>query len=182
VAPLSFVIVEVPFAEAPLTKFTAEHPGCTIDLISEPSVAVDGDVLHLSVVLIKGAPPEELSALLRRVGRVYDQVETLERDDLQGTWLGRMRLRDSVYVRLPAAKVITAFQHRFGAPWTHLEQGTLHLRARITDPAQGGLLVDQMRRYFEQAGVEAQVELRDISAKDYGVWEDLVQRAIGLSP
>ena len=58
----------------------------------------------------------------------------------------------------------------------------MHLRARVNDPAHGDLLADQMRRYFSKADVDAQVEVRDISAKDYGVWEDLVQRSIGLAP
>jgi hypothetical protein len=93
-----------------------------------------------------------------------------------------MRLRESVYAHDPGARVITQFQHRFGAPWTHLENGLVHLRAKVNDPAQGELLADQMRRYFTKAGVEAQVEVREVSVKDHGVWEDLVQRSIGLAP
>ncbi|HJQ92809.1 MAG TPA: hypothetical protein VJ874_00830, partial [Candidatus Thermoplasmatota archaeon] len=94
----------------------------------------------------------------------------------------RMRIKESMFLHNPGAQVIVQFQHRFGAPWTHIEQGTVHLRARITDTEQAEVLADQMRRYFAKAGVDAQVELREISAKDYGVWDELVQRAIGLSP
>lgn len=180
-APL-FVIAEFPMRDTPLASFTAAHAGCTIDLISEPVVAEGAERYHPSIVLVKGAPPKELTALLKRLSKVYDHVETLDRNDVEGTWLGRMRLRESVYLHNPGAAVITGFQHRFGAPWTHLENGVLHLRARVNDPAHGEVLADQMRRYFQQAGAEAQVEVRDISTKDYGVWEDLVQRSIGLSP
>lgn len=177
----AFVIAEFPLRDTPLSGFTASHPGCTIDLISEPVVEGGAERFHPSIVLVKGAAPPELADLLSRLAQVYDHVETIERDDLARTWLGRMRLRESAYVHNPGAAVVTRFQHRFGAPWTHLENGIMHLRARVADPARGELLADQMRRYFDKAGVEAQVEVRDISAKDYGVWEDLVQRSIGLA-
>lgn len=176
-----FVIVEYPMPDTPLSGFTARHPGCTIDLISEPPVDAGAERLHPSVVLVKGAPKPELDRLLERLQDVYDHVETIERDDVRGFWMGRMRLRESAYVHSPGARVVTQFQHRYGAPWTHLEHGLVHLRAKVNDPAQGELLADQMRRFFDKEGVEAQVEVREISAKDYGVWEDLVQRSIGLA-
>lgn len=178
----AFVIVEFPMADAPLAAFTAAHPGTTVDLISEPPVPDGKDTLHPSIVLVKGATPKALALLLARLAKAYDHVETIERDDAHGLWLGRMRLRESVYARDAGAAILTRFQHRFGAPWAHLEAGQLHLRAKVDDPARGEVLADQMRRYFAKAGVEAQVEVREISAKDYGVWEDLVQRSIGLAP
>lgn len=180
-APL-FVIVEFPVRDTPLASFTASHAGCTIDLISEPVVIEGPDRFHPSIVLIKGSPPTDLTRLLDRLAKVYDHIETIERNDLQSSWLGRMRLRESAYMHNPGAAVITQFQHRYGAPWTHLEAGVMHLRAKVHDPSHGDLLADQMRRYFAKSKVDAQVEVRDISVKDYGVWEDLVQRSIGLAP
>jgi hypothetical protein len=177
-----FVIVECPAEDLPLASFTLRNPGTTIDLISEPAVEEGGDRLHPSLVLIKGAPPAALALLLKQLGKVYDQVEAIERDDLRHLWLGRMRIRESAFLHNKGAAIITSFQHRYRAPWTHLEDGVLHIRARVLDEAHGELLVDQMRRFMAQAGVDAQVEVREISSRDYGVWEDLIQHAIGLAP
>ena len=177
-----FVIVEMTADDMPLSSFTLRNPGTAVDIISEP-VAVEGDDrYHPSLVMVKGAPADALNVLLRQLGRVYDHIEAIERDDLRRLWLGRMRLHESAYLHNRGARVLSSFQHRYGAPWTHLEAGTLHLRARVQDEEQGELLADQMRRYFGKEGVDAQVELREISGKDYGVWEELVQHAIGLAP
>lgn len=177
-----FVIAEVPADDLPLASFTLRNPGATIDLISEPVVEEGGERLHPSVVLVKGAPPAATALLVKQLAKVYDHVEAIERDDLRGTWLGRMRIRESAYAHNKGAAILTSFQHRYRAPWTHLEDGILYIRARVVDEAHADLLADQMRRFLAQAGVEAQVEVRDVAARDYGVWEDLVQRAIGLSP
>ena len=178
----AFVIVEFPLADTPLASATAKVPGCRIDVIAEPVVGEGGEKWHAAVVLIKGLPGPELTQLLVRLGKVYERIETIERDDLQGSWLGRMRMRESAMTHNKGAAVVLRFQHRFGALWSHIEAGILYLRAKVRDAAHGELLADQMRRYFAKAGVPAQVEVRDVSAKDYGVWEDLVQRSIGLAP
>jgi hypothetical protein len=177
-----FIIVECPAADTPLAGFTARNPSCTIDLISEPATDDGQGRVHPSLVLVRGAEPAALNGLLAQLGRIYDRLEPIERDDLRRTWLGRMRLREAAYAHDAGMRVLTAFQHRYGAPWTHLEAGILHLRARVQDEAGADVLVDQMRRYFGKAGVDAQVEVRDLSAKDYGVWDELVEHAIGLSP
>ncbi|MEA3137733.1 MAG: hypothetical protein QOC71_2014 [Thermoplasmata archaeon] len=176
-----FVVVEYPQADTPLAAFTLNVPGSTVDLISEPAVVTGDDLVHPSVALIRGAPAADVDALLRRLARSYD-VETLERNDGARSWMGRMRIRASMFMHNPGAQVIVQFQHRFGAPWTHMEAGVVHLRARIPESTQPELLADQMRRFFGKAGVDAQVEVREISTKDYGVWDELVQRAIGLVP
>jgi hypothetical protein len=176
-----FLIVEFPQSDTPLAAFTLHVPGSTVDLISEPAVLQGDDLVHPSVVLIRGAPVTEVNALLQRLAMLWD-IEAIERDDARRSWMGRMRIKDSMVVHDAGAQVVIQFQHRFGAPWTHIEQGMVHLRARVTDSSQADILADQMRRYFAKAGVDAQVELREISAKDYGVWDELVQRAIGLSP
>lgn len=176
-----FIIVEYPQEDTPLASFTAHVPGATVDLISEPPVLDGNDLVHPSVVLIRGAPDKDLDALLARLAAVYS-IEPIERDPRARSWLGRMRIRDSFIVHNAGAQVVVQFQHRFGAPWTHIEEGTVHLRARVGDEASADVLADQMRRYFDKAKVGAQVEVREISAKDYGVWDELVQRAIGLAP
>lgn len=176
-----FIIVECPASDAPLAGFTARNAGTSIDLISEPPVDDGHGRVHPSLVFVRGADPVALTALLDELAAVYDRIEPIERDDLRRTWLGRMRLREAAYARDPAMRVLTSFQHRYGAPWTHLEAGIVHLRARVQDEAGADVLVDQMRRYFGKAGVEAQVEVRDLSPQDYGVWDELVEHAIGLS-
>lgn len=176
-----FVIVEFPTPDTPLSSFTFRNPGSTIDLIMEPVVEEGGRRLHQSTVLVKGADGKAIDLLLRQLAKVYDHIETIERGASGQSWLGRMRIEEKAYAHNAAAAATTLFQHRYGAQWCHLEAGSCHLRARVVDPAQGDLLVDQMARHFRKIGVEAQVEVREISAKDYGVWDDLVQRSIGLA-
>jgi hypothetical protein len=178
----SFVVVEFPAADTPLASFTARNPGTTLDAILEPMQQEDGDAVHHTTVLLKGADPRLLDAFLDQLAKVYDHIEPIERDDRRRIWLGRVRVHEKAYTHNPGAKAMVQFQHRYGAQWAHVEGGIAHLRARISDPAHGDLLADQMRRHFAKLGIEAQVEVRDISAKDYGVWEDLVQRSIGLAP
>lgn len=177
-----FVVVEFPSQDTPLAGFTLRHPGATVDLILEPAVVEDGAKVHHSVVLIKGSGGPELSAFLKQLAKAYDHIEPIERDDVRGVWVGRVRVREAAYDRAPGTRTLVQFEHRFGAQWVHLEGGLTYIRARVSDTADGELLADQMRRYFQRDGVEAQVEVREISTKDYGVWEDLVQRSIGLSP
>lgn len=177
-----FVIVEFPATDTPLAGFTARNPGTTVDIIMEPMVEEDVGRVHHSIALIKGTNPEALTALLQNLGKVYDHIEPIERDDGRRIWLGRIRVREDSYTHNPGAKAMVHFQHRYGAQWYHVEAGIAYLRARITDQAHGDVLADQMRRHLAEVGVEAQVEVRDISPKDYGVWEDLVQRSIGLAP
>ena len=178
----SFVVVEFPAADTPLASFTARNPGTQLDAILEPVVEEDGEPVHHTTVLLRGADPAKLTAFLEQLGKVYDRIEPIERDDRRRIWLGRVRVHERAYTHNPGAKAMVDFQHRYGAQWAHVEAGIAHLRARIKDPAHGDLLADQMRRHFDKLGVDAQVEVREISAKDYGVWEDLVQRSIGLAP
>ena len=178
----AFVIVEFPLADTPLASATAKVAGCAIDVIAEPVATEGDDRWHAAVVLIKGLPPADLTALLGRLAQVYQRIETIERDDLLQTWMGRMRMRESAMTHNKGAAVVLQFQHRFGALWSHIEAGIIYLRAKVNDAAHGELLADQMRRYFEKAGVMAQVEVRDLAPKDYGVWDELVQRSIGIAP
>ena len=178
----SFVVVEFPAADTPLAGFTARNPGTTLDAILQPVVDEGDGPVHHSTVLIKGADPAVLTTFLGQLSKVYDRIEPIERDDRRRLWLGRVRVHESAYTHNPGAKAMVDFQHRYGAQWAHVEAGIAHLRAKILDSSQGDLLADQMRRHFQKIGVDAQVEVREISAKDYGVWEDLVQRSVGLAP
>jgi hypothetical protein len=176
-----FLIAEFAAGDMLLAGFTALNPGSTVDLISEPVIFETSDRVHPSVLLAKGADPEALDGLLAQLRAAYGRVETLERNDDRKVWLGRLRIRESM-IRNTGALVLARFQKRYGVPWVHLEAGLLHMRARIADPDQAEVLADQVRRFLDGAGVEAQVEVREMAAKDYGVWDDLVQRSIGLGP
>ncbi len=176
-----FMVVEFPATELPLTGFTARHPEVTIDLISEPPVDRDGERVHPSVALIKGAPPAVLDGLIAQLATVYSPIHVIERDDLRHHWLARMEIKESAFTN-PGARRLVQFRHRYGVPWTHLEGGVLHMRARVEDQERGEFLADQVRRYLAEEGAEAQVELQEISSRDYSVWEDLVQHTLGMAP
>lgn len=174
-----FLVVEFAAPNLLLTGFTAKYPGSTIDMMSEPVVERDGRKWHPTVMFVKGAPPQALNELSKAVEETYGKPRTLEQDGFRQTWLARFEIPEDKLSG--GARVLVGFQHRFGVPWTHLDEGILHMRAKINDPDDGQLLADQARRFLEQAGVDAQVDIQEISSRDYGVWRDLIQHTIGMA-
>jgi len=121
--------------------------------------------------------------LLRCTGEVRFKgvglVKTLRRDDASQTWIGRGVVRESTLKGAPV-NALLQFQAKFGAAWSHSEGGVLFLRAPMTDRAEGERLAHQMRGYFAEHKVEAQVDLQEIGVHDYSVWDELVQYSLGL--
>jgi hypothetical protein len=174
-----FLVVEFFAPNLPLTGFTARYPGATIDMMSEVVAEHDGRRWHPSVVLVKGASPMAVRELAATVKEIYGPVRTLEEDPFKGLWLFRTEIPEDKLTG--GAHILTDFQHRYGVPWTHMDEGILHMRAKINEPADGDVLADQTRRFLAQAGVEAQVEVQEMSTRDYGVWRDLIQHTIGMA-
>ena len=178
---MRFIIVEYPDRGSPMPDFTRDHPGATVDVIAERVVGLpDGDRMHPCVALVRGAPWAAIEDLVAAFETIYESVVPLQRDPRAGRWLGRMKIRESTF-RHTATYNVMLFQQRFGAPWAHLEGGVIHLRARVADPGQGKALAADMRRSLDELGIDAQVEERELGARDYGVWDELVQHTIGLS-
>src|SRR5688572_25263074 len=90
-----FLLVEFDGRGLTFADFTREHPGVTVDMLSEPVVEEGGERWHPSLVLVKGASAQDLDGLLARVGKVYEPPETLQRDSRTRTWVGRLSLRES---------------------------------------------------------------------------------------
>lgn len=177
----NFLVVEFSGDGLTLSDWTRDHPGTTVDLISEPVRTEGGDRLHPSLFLVKGASRAAILQLMERLDRVYGPLQTVSRDAGRGTWLGRMTVRESAMHSVAAAAVMQ-FQHRFGAPWTHFDDGVAYMRARLPAKENGERLVKQVRGYLAEQRVDAHVSLQEVSAHDYGVWDDLVQASIGLAP
>lgn len=176
-----FLVVEFPGDGLTLAKWTRENPGATVDLISEPVRAKGPEREHPTVFLVKGAPRAALVQLMERLDRLYGPIETLRLEAARGQWLGRMAVRESALASQGIAAVLQ-FQHRFGAPWTHVDDGIVYLRARIPDGEDADRLVHQLRGYLAKSKVDAQVGAQEAGLHDYGVWDDLVQASIGLAP
>lgn len=115
-----------------------------------------------------------------RLDRLYGPLETLRMEPARGQWLARMNVKESAMASGAAAAVMQ-FQHRFGAPWTHVDDGIVYMRARLKGEEDGDRLAQQLRGYLAQHKVDAQVSVQEFSVHDYGVWDDLVQNAIGLA-
>lgn len=176
-----FLVVEFSGEGITLAEWTRDHPGTTVDVISEPVRIVGKERLHPSLFLVKGADRAALVQCMERVDRVHGPVESVRLDALQGQWLGRMVVRESQLKSTTAASV-AQFQHRYGAPWTHLEDGIVYMRARIPDKEDSERLLKQIEGYLAHQKVEAQVSVEEFSSHDYGVWDDLVQASIGMAP
>jgi hypothetical protein len=179
--PHLFLVVEFTGEGIAFAEFTRSHPGCTVDVISEPVVHEGAQRVHPSLFLVRRAPPGTLNGLDAQLTRLHGSVETVRRNDLIGMWLGRTRIREAG-LRSATTAVLSAFQHKFGVPWTHVEGGVLYMRARVQDPAEAEVLLGQIKAYLRAAGADADVTLQEIGAQDYSVWDELVQASVGLAP
>lgn len=176
-----FLVVEFSGEGLMLAEWTRDHPGTSVDLISEAVRVKDGERLHPSLVLVRGAHRAALVQLLDRLDRLYGPLQTLRLDAMRGEWLGRMAVRESS-MHSTAAAAILQFQHRYGPPWTHMDDGVVYMRARLPAGDDGDRLLHQVRGYLAKNEVDAHVALQELGAHDYGVWDDLVQASIGLAP
>lgn len=176
-----FLVVEFDGADLTLAAWTREHAGTTVDLISETVRLEGGERLHPTLFLVKGAPRAALAQAMDRLDRLFGPLETVRMEPARGLWLARMLVREST-LQSAAMAAILQFQHRFGAPWTHIDDGVVYLRARVRDGEDGERLVHQVRGYLAKERVEAHVSLQEAGSHDYGVWDDLVQSSIGLAP
>jgi hypothetical protein len=176
---MRFVIAECQDS-TPGTLFLAKRPGSTLDTIWEPAQGPEDDRRHPMVVLASGLAAQDLRDLVMAFEHVYHDVQTLQMDLRLGRWLGRMTLHEKGIAGTSTHNVLS-FQQSFGALWEHSEAGVVHLRAQVRDGVDADELADQMRAALLKTGIEAQVEVRELGPKDYGVWDTLVQHAIGLA-
>jgi hypothetical protein len=175
-----FLVVEFSAAGLAFGDWTRNHEGTTVDIISEPVKDVGGERLHPSLFLVKGASRPALLQIMELLDRVHGPVESVRLDVLRGQWLGRMTVKES-QLQSSAAMAIAQFQHRFGSPWTHIEDGIVYLRAKLNANEDGERLQRQLVGFLAQEDIPAQVSVEEFSTHDYGVWDDLVQASIGLT-
>lgn len=176
-----FLVLEFGGEGLTLAEWTRDYPGATVDLISEPVRSKETDPIHPTLFLVKGAPRAALVQLMDRMDRLYGPLETLRMDAARGQWLARMQVKESA-MHSSSAAAILQFQHRFGAPWTHMDDGVVYMRARLASDEDGDRLMQQLRGYLADKKIEAQVTVEEFASHDYGVWDDLVQASIGLAP
>jgi hypothetical protein len=176
-----FLVLEFSGDGLTLAEWTRDHAGTTVDLISEPVRSEGAERVHPSLFLVKGANRAALVQLMDRLDRLFGPIQTLSMEAARGQWLGRMTVRESS-MHSAAAAAVLQFQHRFGAPWTHMDDGVVYMRARLPPKEDGERLVKQLKGYLKDQKVDAHVSLQELSAHDYGVWDDLVQSSIGLAP
>lgn len=176
-----FLVVEFSGEGLTLAEWTRDNPGTSVDLISEPVRAEGNEHLHPSLILVKGAGRAALVQLMDKLDRLYGPVNTLRLEAVRAQWLARIQVRES-QMHSTTAAAIAQFQDRFGAPWTHMDDGVVYMRARLNAGVDGPRLLHQMEGYLAQHEVEAQVTLQEFGSHDYGVWDELIQASIGLAP
>lgn len=174
------LIVEFPGTGLAGTDFTRQHPGVTIDTIGESAIEKpDGTYLPM-LLMLRGATPQAMGAFLERMTKAYGKFVTLRRDVRTGVWIGRGTIKESD-MHNAGMEAILQFQNRFGVPWFHAEGGVVHVRAVLGANEDADRLVRQMEGYLAEKKVDAQVEVQEVSAHDYSVWDELVQYSLGLS-
>ena len=177
----TWLVVELQQAALPLTRFTAEHDGCTIDLITEPPQDVDGQRVHPAIFMVKCAPATAVERLLTRLDSIYGPVRVLRREPGAEAWAGRLQIPEAA-MDDPSLQALAKLRERLGVGWVHLEEGVLHVRARVKEGSDPARLAREIQGYLDARGIEAQVTVQEMPEHDFGVWRDLVEYSVGLAP
>ncbi|HUR24828.1 MAG TPA: hypothetical protein VM327_02305 [Candidatus Thermoplasmatota archaeon] len=159
--------------------FTKAHRGATVDLMAEPGATHDEPYHPSLLVLIRNAPWPAIQALVADLEVRRRPVTTLRVEPAEELWFGRATY-DVATLTNPGTQVVVGLLGLLGPPWVHVEAGVVHLRARLLDPAQAEDVLNLAIEGLRAAGVEAQVVVQEIAAKDHSVWESLVRHSIGL--
>jgi hypothetical protein len=182
---MRFLFVEYPEV-TPVAMLTRGRPGLTIDVITEPGTGPMGRRRFRIILLARGSK-SDVDAVAKVIEASRGPLEVLNGDPRGERWLVRFVVReedltDSVSQRL------TKFQDRYGAPWLHMDDGQMYLRARVHDDVDSERLVAEVRAELgrlmpasRKGDVGGQVEVRELGPRDYGVWQELIQFAIGLA-
>ena len=173
------LIVEFPAAGGELLPFTQQNPGASVELIAEPSPPGARDTVT-ALVLVRGAPWQAIDEFVATKLGAGGPVTTLRRVPVESLWFGRATFHPSAF-RSDNAKALLSVLPLVGPPWVHMEHGVVHLRARIKDPTHAEEVLHLTQQTLVAGGLEAQAIVQEVSPKDYGVWETLVQRGIGMS-
>lgn len=172
------LVVEYLADDDELPRFTRAHPGAVVDLMVEPDD--ESRKQRSELVLARGAPMEDLDAFVAQLRKSRPPVQTLSRDVLGGLWFGRVHF-EPARLESPSSKALASLGSMIGPPWVHVEHGVVLLRARLRDPVHADDVVELAQQALAHAGFDAQCVVQEISPRDHGVWEDLVQHGIGLT-
>lgn len=160
-------------------QMTREHPGSTVDLISEP-MEIDGKPGYLGVFLVRGVGDTGMKRIEKELTRRYEAPRTLRRDHIQRQWLARIHMKAEA-MKGPAAEAFLSISQHWGVPWVRYEDGILMVRARVNDPGEAEHVARELRERMANGGVEAQVEIQEVAPRDFGVWRELVDASLGLT-
>lgn len=180
--PPRFLVVEYDGAGLPFIEWARDRPRVRLDMILEPMRAKGDDLQIPGVALVRGLDADAMRELDALLGRDYAPVQTLRRDARRGEWLGRLTLHVARMRGSPTALAIARMSDRFGPPWSHVDDGIVHMRLRIGDGVDADALAAELADAIRGRGGEAQVSVESFASHDYGVWDELVQAAIGLRP
>jgi hypothetical protein len=174
-----FLVAEFPGGGMVFARFTGEHPGTTVDMLSDSVEGAAGHKYHGTVFLVKGIGAEDVAALASELTRVYEPPLTLDYDPDGRQWLGRVRMRESA---IPSAggRGIAQFLHLVGVPWLHIEAGIVYMRARLPDGADADSIMTLIQGHLAEQGVEVHLDVEEVPVGDFGVWDDLVATSVGL--
>jgi hypothetical protein len=181
----TFLVIEMPGLHQTFTSYTARHPGCTMDVVLAPIHPGTPDVTAQACMLLRGAPPGTLDALLEAARQSYARLRTLQRDEAAGTWLGTFQIPPAGLTD-PRARAAFDFlqRHNLGLRWVRIEEGVCYLRSEVPDPDTdtATALADQCRGFMEGLDLDAEVGVEVAAPRDLGLWQELAELAARAAP
>jgi hypothetical protein len=177
-----FLVVEYDGAGLPFVDWARGRPGMKLDLILEPMRAEGRDLQVPGIALVRGLDADALLDLPALLDRSYAPHRTLRRDARRGEWLGRVTLHVANMAHAPAALAVARHAGDYAPPWSHVEQGVVHMRIRVPDGADADAMAATLRSEMAGRGGDAHVAVETHGQHDHGVWDQLVQASLGLAP
>lgn len=175
-----FLVVEYDGRGLPFVDWAHARPGVAFDMIIEPQQGTGEDRTMPALALVRGLQARHFGELDVLLDAMYSPRTTMRREPRTGEWLGRI----TIHLRnmaSPQARAVARHGHRFGAPWSHVDDGVVYMRMRIADGEEAEALAADVRRDLAATGAEAQVMVESYSTRDYSVWDRLVQASLGLA-
>lgn len=175
------VVMEYSGKGLPLAEWTERHPGAVADMIFEPFRDVGGQRQAPGMLLATNVRKNAFTELETLLATTYAPSKGLHVSRVAGEWMGRITLHAQRMAVNPAAVAAARQAPALGAPWSHVEQGIIYMHLRPQGSLDAEKAAAGLRAELDRQGVtDAQVTTQELDVRQHGVWDRLVQAAVGL--
>lgn len=165
VADRHFLVFEVPAEDARLDAIARQCPGCRVDVVGKPLIREEGHayLLHYVVTGVDGATR---MAMLRELGKVNEEIQTVVWDEAAGVW----EMRGIIAVENIHSQGLRFVAGLFGliqAPWMLMQDGKVSVRLFPREAALMPDLAEAVDARMATLGIEGHPRVEDLDLAQY---------------